>query len=132
MQRVTLAAGSTCLALAVAAPLSAHAAAAGDPAPAPRASVAAEKARVADMASALHLGAGEALSVKAVVQDADGASHVRYERTFNGLRVVVGDFVAHRSAKGAVAGTSGRASVAVASTTPALSRSAASAKTSAR
>ncbi|KNX37880.1 M4 family metallopeptidase [Luteipulveratus halotolerans] len=134
MKRVTLAASTTCLALAVVAPLSAHAASHNEraAAPAARASVAAEKARISDMSAALHLGAGETLSVKSIVQDRDGTSHVRYERTFNGLRVVGGDFIAHRNARGAVAGTSGRAAVAVASVSPSLTKSAASAKASAR
>ena len=53
------------------------------PAPAPDASTAvvAEQSRVADAAKALGLSAGQGLSVKAVVTDPDGSSHVRYERT---------------------------------------------------
>ncbi|MDE9367126.1 M4 family metallopeptidase [Luteipulveratus sp. YIM 133132] len=134
MKRITMAAGTTCLALAVAAPLSAHAAGLGSASPAPSgpASVAVEKSRVADMTAALHLGSGEALQVKTVVSDRDGTTHVRYERTFQGLRVVGGDFVAHRNGKGALAGTSGRASVAVASTSASLSRSAAASKVAVR
>jgi Zn-dependent metalloprotease len=49
-------------------------------------------------AGELKLGSQEALVVKDVVRDSDGTEHVRYERTFAGLRVIGGDLVVHESA----------------------------------
>ena len=63
---------------------------------------AAEQSRADGSASALGLASGEKLVVKSVIADTDGSTHVRYERTINGLRVVGGDFVAHKDASGAV------------------------------
>ncbi|MEO9153775.1 MAG: M4 family metallopeptidase [Lapillicoccus sp.] len=79
---------------------------------------------------ALGLGTGEKLVVKDVVTDANGAKHVRFNRTFNGLRVIGGDLVAHEDAAGAVKSVTWNASgkVAVASTTPRLTSGAAAAK----
>jgi len=92
------------------------------PASAPDAptAVAQEQARVADAARALGLSAGQGLKVKAVVADPDGSSHVRYERTFRGLRVIGGDFVVRKDAAGATQKVYWNASgkVDVASTTP--------------
>ena len=51
---------------------------------------------------ALRLDSREQLKVKDVVTDRDGSTHVRYERTFAGLRVIGGDFVVHRTGAGAV------------------------------
>ena len=88
---------------------------------APRA-VAVEQGRVAEAAKALGLSTGQGLQVKAVVADADGSKHVRYERTYRGLRVVGGDLVVAQDARGAtknVYWNAGR-SVDVASTTPKL------------
>ena len=55
----------------------------------------------ADAARALGLGSGQKLVVKNVVTDQDGTSHVRYERTYNGLKVIGGDLVVERTAAGA-------------------------------
>ena len=88
--------------------------------PSVRPAVAAAQARAGDTARALRLDSREQLKVKDVVTDRDGGTHVRYERTFAGLRVIGGDFVVHRTAAGAVRtvtwNASGRADVA--STTP--------------
>jgi Zn-dependent metalloprotease len=84
--------------------------------------VTAEQARVADAARTLGLSAGQGLRVTSVVTDADGSRHVRYERTFKGLRVIGGDLVVAKDARGAtkdVRWNSSR-SVDVASTTPRL------------
>lgn len=62
--------------------------------------VAAEQSKVGDAARALGLGAGQRLQVKSVVTDADGTRHVRYERTFQGLKVIGGDLVVERSSGG--------------------------------
>jgi Zn-dependent metalloprotease len=62
--------------------------------------VSSEQSKVADAAKALGLGSGQRLQVKSVVTDANGTRHVRYERTFNGLRVIGGDLVVERTAAG--------------------------------
>ncbi|MET7457864.1 M4 family metallopeptidase [Streptomyces sp. NPDC005574] len=53
------------------------------------------KAAAAGTARRLDLGAGEKLLVKDVVQDADGTTHTRYDRTYDGLPVLGGDLVVH-------------------------------------
>jgi zinc metalloprotease ZmpA len=45
-------------------------------------------------------GAGQVFLARSVVADPDGATHVRFERTYNGLRVLGGDFVIHLDALG--------------------------------
>ncbi len=52
--------------------------------------------------AALGLAAGEKLVVRSVVTDADGTQHVRYERTWKGLRVLGGDLVVEKSRAGKV------------------------------
>lgn len=46
-------------------------------------------------ASAFHRASADAFSVRDVIVDRDGTEHVRYDRTWNGLPVIGGDFVAH-------------------------------------
>ena len=53
--------------------------------------------------SRLGLGAAERLVVADVVVDDDGRRHVRYDRTYDGLRVLGGDLVVHQTRTGAVA-----------------------------
>jgi len=86
-------------------------------------SIAAEQSGSAAAVQALGLGSGERLVVKDVITDADGSTHVRYDRTFDGLRVIGGDLVSHRDKAGAVTSVSWNAShsAAVASTTPKVS-----------
>ncbi|GAB3052126.1 M4 family metallopeptidase [Intrasporangium mesophilum] len=72
------------------------------PAPESQSLKAKEQAKAPATARALGLGADERLTVKSVIEDPNGASHVRYERTVNGLRVIGGDFVSHNDASGAV------------------------------
>jgi Zn-dependent metalloprotease/subtilisin-like proprotein convertase family protein len=50
--------------------------------------------------------AGDAYRVNRSKVDANGASHVKYDRTYNGLRVYGGDFIVHTKADGTYAGTS--------------------------
>jgi Zn-dependent metalloprotease len=80
---------------------------AGTPASAasPR-SAAVDRARdqVAAHADTLGWAKGQALTVKDVVLDADGAAHVRFERTFDGLPVVGGDLVVHQGSQGGYRG----------------------------
>jgi zinc metalloprotease ZmpA len=55
----------------------------------------------------VHGGAGQAFVARDVVADADGAEHVRFDRTYRGLRVLGGDFVLHGDGHGAFSGVSG-------------------------
>ncbi|MGW6201253.1 M4 family metallopeptidase [Kribbella sp. NPDC055110] len=93
------------------------------------AAVQAEQALTAQTAAALGLGTGEQLKVRDVVKDADGTEYVRYDRTFNGLKVVGGDLIVKRKGEaiGQVTYNRGAKAVAVA-TKPTLSQSAALAK----
>ena len=92
------------LAISPAIPAGAAAGAGRDKAPAPESQSlkATEQSRAASSASALGLASGEKLTVKSVIADANGATHVRYERTLDGLRVIGGDFVSHKDSSGAV------------------------------
>lgn len=58
-----------------------------------------EKPKAAD-AAALGLGAKEKLHVKDVIKNNDGATHTRYERTYDGLPVLGGDLVVHKDESG--------------------------------
>ncbi|WP_163507634.1 M4 family metallopeptidase [Fodinicola acaciae] len=49
---------------------------------------------------------GDAYQVKRVIIDPDGASHVRFDRTYRGMPVLGGDFVVHNAATGAFTGMS--------------------------
>ena len=108
------------VATAVAAPLAAaQAAPTADVHRSP--AVTAEQSKVADAARALGLGSGQRLQVKSVVTDADGTRHVRYERTFQGLRVIGGDLVVERTAAGSTKSVRWNATKAVeVSTSPKL------------
>jgi len=64
---------------------------ASPPSPDRASGIAAEQSGSAAAGQALGLGSGEQLVVKDLIKDADGSSHVRYARTFNGLRVIGGD-----------------------------------------
>lgn len=98
---------------------------AGDPGSAPSRSalMAGEQSAAPTMARTLGLGSGEQLVVKDVIRDANGATHIRYNRTYDGLRVVGGDLVVHESPAGTVqtVDKAGSGRVAVSSLTPALS-----------
>ncbi|MXG92176.1 M4 family metallopeptidase [Nocardioides flavescens] len=54
----------------------------------------------------VRLSRGQAFRATDAVLDSSGASHVRMQRTYRGLRVVGGDLVVHQSAGGAWAGVS--------------------------
>src|SRR5450759_529229 len=96
---------------------------ASSPAPDRAAGIAAAQSRSAAAGLALGLGSGEKLVVKDVIVDPDGSTHVRYNWTFDGLRVIGGDLVSHRDKAGKVKSVSWNASpnVAVPSTTPKVS-----------
>jgi Zn-dependent metalloprotease len=90
-----------------------------------------EQADAPKSASAFGLAAGEKLTVKSVIEDADGGTHVRYQRTLDGLRVIGGDLVAHKDTKGAVTEVTynlGRKSITPTSRTPKITKAAAQAK----
>ncbi|MFI9379596.1 M4 family metallopeptidase [Kutzneria sp. NPDC052558] len=56
------------------------------------------------LAGTLGLGSQEKLVVKDVVTDSDGTRHLRYDRTYNGLRVLGGDLIVDQTAAGSVRG----------------------------
>ena len=113
------------LAMSPMAPAGAAATASGDPAVAAESASlkATEQSRAAASASALGLDAAEKLIVKYVVADADGSTHVRYERTYAGLRVIGGDLISHKDATGRVVDVTWNLgkSVKPATTTPTIS-----------
>ncbi|GLI02299.1 M4 family metallopeptidase [Phytohabitans aurantiacus] len=102
---ITLLAGSALVATATsgsAAPPAAPAAPAVSEASAISTADRALKAHPRDIVS----GSGEAYTAFSSKVDRTGAAHVRYTRTYQGLRVYGGDFVVHTKAGGAYAGTS--------------------------
>ncbi len=72
------------------------------PAQARARSVSLEQARAGRTRAALRLPPSQRLVVTDVIRDADGKTHVRYDRTYRGLPVVGGDLVVHRSATGVI------------------------------
>ena len=113
------------VAAAVATPLSAASAAPQSaPSQAPASTTAAQPDK--DHA-ALGLSRDEKLVVRNVITDPDGTQHVRYDRTFKGLRVLGGDLIVEKSKAGATKDVTYNVSgtVAVASTSPAVSESSA-------
>lgn len=74
--------------------------------------------------------ASDAYQVKRVIIDANGASHVRFDRTYKGMPVLGGDFVVHNDAAGAFTGMS-IAQAQPVSVAPAAKMSATSAKSAA-
>ncbi len=64
------------------------------------------RANVSSHPSASHWSADQDVSVKDVIVDADGTSHVRLDRTYRGLRVLGGDLVVHQQDGGSLAGIS--------------------------
>jgi len=54
------------------------------------------------LAGTLGLGSQEKLVVKDVVTDANGTRHLRYDRTYAGMKVIGGDLIVDESAAGAV------------------------------
>ncbi|HEY0644701.1 MAG TPA: peptidase M4 family protein, partial [Nocardioides sp.] len=105
-----LAALAVAAATAAALPMTTASSAQGAPAAAPtsaRADVAADALRALQR----HPGAaratdGQSFVARATLVDADGSSHVRFDRTLDGLRVVGGDLVVHRDATQAWGGVS--------------------------
>lgn len=105
-----LAALAVAAATAAALPLTTASSAQGAPSAAP-ASARADLAADALTALRRHPGAaratdGQSFVAGATLVDPDGSSHVRFERTLDGLRVVGGDLVVHRDATRAWDGVS--------------------------
>jgi zinc metalloprotease ZmpA len=67
-----------------------------------------ERARghVAANPAVTHFGPDQELVVRDALIDTDGTEHVRFDRTYRGLRVVGGDLVVHSSANGLFTGVS--------------------------
>jgi Zn-dependent metalloprotease len=61
---------------------------------------------IRDNPAAVRGGPGQAYQVRDVILDADGSAHVRFDRTFRGLRVLGGDFVVHHDGAGSFRGVS--------------------------
>ena len=78
-------------------------------------SIAAARANAREHAG---VGAAQGLVVRDTVLDADGASHVRFDRTYRGLEVVGGDFVVHQAKGGAFRSTPAARSPAASSWRP--------------
>nr|BFD84993.1 M4 family metallopeptidase [Streptomyces sp. Xyl84] len=77
---------------------------------------------LAEHAGALGLTAGERTGVRDVIVDKDGTQHVRYDRTYDRLPVLGGDFVVHLAPDGTYRGAdrATRTTVSLATTTPRL------------
>ncbi len=114
------------VAAAVATPLSA-ASAAPTAAPIQAPGVVTAQAGADQVRSALGLSPDEKLVVRSTVTDRDGTQHVRYDRTYKGLRVVGGDLVVEKATTGAVRDVrwNGTGKVAVASTAPTVAETSA-------
>ncbi|MFD6431867.1 M4 family metallopeptidase [Streptomyces venezuelae] len=82
-------------------------------------------ADTAATADKIGLGAKEKLVVRDVVKDANGTTHTRYERTYDGLPVLGGDLVVHTAKSGKVKSVTKatKATVKVASTDAKLGKS---------
>ncbi len=96
----------------------------------PAASVKAASSPGTDHA-ALGLSSTEKLVARSVVTDKDGTQHVRYDRTWNGLRVLGGDLVVEKTKAGKVEEVrynANRKSVAARTTKPTVSRTSAVSK----
>ncbi|MFH8218590.1 M4 family metallopeptidase [Streptomyces sp. NPDC018057] len=118
--RLAAAAGAATAATLLAAVLSpaAHA----DPRPDRTTAVHNAASALAGHAGALGLTAAEHTAVRDVIVDQDGTQHVRYDRTYDRLPVLGGDFVVHLAPDGAYRGAdrATRGTIALATTTPAL------------
>lgn len=93
------------LCLAIASALAVTAAPADAAALQKSAVIARANALVGNHAALVRKAGADAFVVRDVIVDADGAEHVRYDRTFNGLPVIGGDVVVH-SRNGQLTGVS--------------------------
>ncbi|MFF8190609.1 M4 family metallopeptidase [Streptomyces bobili] len=86
------------------------------------------QAAAGSTAQRLDLGTREKLVVKDVVQDADGTTHTRYERTYAGLPVLGGDLVVHLKNNRTTVSRASEATLTVPSLTPELTAAKATGK----
>ncbi len=94
-----------------------------------RAAIVAARADRQRTARRLRLGTREDLVVKDVLRDTDGTEHVRYNRTYDGLRVIGGDLVVEQSPAGRLTVTrANERRIAVPSTDPGVARPAGAVK----
>ncbi|WP_105971831.1 M4 family metallopeptidase [Streptomyces geranii] len=82
----------------------------------------------ATTARQLALGAQEKLVVRDVIQDADGTTHTRYERTYAGLPVLGGDLVVHLKSDRTTVSKASGATLTLPSLTPKLTGASAGSK----
>lgn len=61
---------------------------------------------IRDSPAAVRGGPGQAYQVREVILNTDGSAHVRFDRTYRGLRVLGGDFVVHHDGAGSFRGAS--------------------------
>ncbi|MFC9319109.1 M4 family metallopeptidase [Streptomyces nigra] len=83
------------------------------------------QSEAAGTAQRIGLGGKEKLLVKDVVKDADGTTHTRYERTYAGLPVLGGDLVVHDKSGRTTATRAGKATLALNTLSPKITKSAA-------
>ncbi|MGC4941208.1 M4 family metallopeptidase [Kribbella sp. DT2] len=109
MNRSALLAAATAVATATALGLStgtATGAPQADPGPSPATAAARVKAAIGQNLGPLKATDADAFTVRDVIVDADGTSHVRMDRSIGGLKVLGGDVVVHQAKDGAWKDTS--------------------------
>ncbi|MEU4193951.1 M4 family metallopeptidase [Kribbella sp. NPDC026611] len=110
MNRSALFAAATAVATTTALGLTSATSATGAPTaaplPTPAAAVAKARAAISSNLTALRATTADAFTVKDVIVDADGGSHVRMDRTIGGLQVLGGDVVVHETKDGGFKGAS--------------------------
>ncbi|MFJ5063267.1 M4 family metallopeptidase [Streptomyces nigra] len=83
------------------------------------------QSEAAGTAQRIGLGGKEKLLVKDVVKDADGTTHTRYERTYDGLPVLGGDLVVHDKSGRTTVTRASKATLALNTLSPKVTKSAA-------
>ncbi|MFK0124148.1 M4 family metallopeptidase [Streptomyces nigra] len=86
------------------------------------------QSEAAGTAQRIGLGGKEKLLVKDVVKDADGTTHTRYERTYAGLPVLGGDLVVHDKGGRTTVTRASKATLALNTLSPKVTKSAAAGK----
>ncbi|MEU0601944.1 M4 family metallopeptidase [Streptomyces sp. NPDC006393] len=94
-----------------------------DDRPGPATAIQNAAAALLDHATALGLTSAESTTVRDVIVDKDGTQHVRYDRAYDRLPVLGGDFVVHLTPDGAYRGANRatRGTISLPTTTPKLS-----------
>jgi Zn-dependent metalloprotease len=77
-----------------------------DPTPSPAAALVWARAAIGDHLGVLRATGADAFSVRTVIVDKDGSSHIRMDRSIGGLQVLGGDVVVHQAADGSFKGAS--------------------------